>query len=52
MKHCVEVITPISGEILEHAAQEDGGVAIHGDLQEDGRCSTEGCGLVHLVEMS
>ena len=52
VKHCVEVITPISGEILEHAAQEDGGVAIHGDLQEDGGCGTEGCGLVHLVEMS
>lgn len=51
VKHYEEMITPISGEVLEQAAQEVVEVTIPGDLQEDCRCGTEGCGLVHLVMM-
>ena len=40
-----------SGEALAQAAQGGGGVTIPGDVQEKGRCGTEGYGLVGMVGM-
>jgi len=37
-----------SNDILEQAAEVGGGVAISGGIQENGRCGTEGGGLVGM----